>query len=673
MTTSTLRPPILLVDDEPRIIESLRDLLEDDFDILATTNPHEALDILRGAHVAVILADQRMPELTGDEFLARAQQISDATRILVTGYTDIEALIRAVNDGQIFTYLPKPWEPNELKVTVLKAAKHSQELVNRKRAAERLAEQQEALALSEANLRHQSKLLQSILDSMSDGVIVLNKDGQVVLLNPAAEEMLGPGGMAAPHHEWSEVHGIYVPGTETFFPAGDLPLSRAMRGESVDGVELFIRNKLITHGAYMSVNVRPLKNDDGQISGGVAVVRDITAAKEAEGLLRGAKEEAERANRAKSEFLSRMSHELRTPLNSILGFAQLLQLAALAGDSQDNVDHILKGGYHLLDLINEILDLARIEAGKLSMSPEPVAVAEVVQEVLDLIRPVAQQQDVTIEAGVMLQCSLCVEADRQRLKQVLLNLVANGIKFNREGGTVFLNCYQNADRLRIEVRDTGRGIPGDSLEKVFQPFERLGADAAGISGTGLGLSLSKRLVEAMGGSIWVQSEVGTGSLFTVELALSSSPVETMLPDLEQATAESGSRRDIFEGTILYIEDNLQNLQLMESILERYPGIKMLAAMQGKLGLDLALAHQPDWILLDVHLPDLTGDEILLRLKGDPRTRQIPVTVVSADATPVQVNRVLQSGAREYLTKPLNVKQVMHLLEATMQRSPRLVG
>ena len=250
------------------------------------------------------------------------------------------------------------------------------------------------------------------------------------------------------------------------------------------------------------------------------MVRDITLTKVTEDVLRQAKEEAERANRAKSEFLSRMSHELRTPLNSILGFAQLLGLADLAAQHQSNVQQILKGGYHLLELINEVLDLARIEAGRLSISPEPVQIKDAVKEALDLVRPIANLQNITLSADFSVHGDRYVQADRQRLKQVLLNLLSNAIKFNRSNGLVVLRCEEAGDRgLRIEVADTGLGIDEEGLKKIFTPFERLGADRNAVGGTGLGLALSKRMVEAMGGTIGVESTVGVGSRFHFDLSL----------------------------------------------------------------------------------------------------------------------------------------------------------
>ena len=667
MTEQTYKPTVLVVDDEPQILESIHALLEDDFEVVVSTDAMEAVELLKNAQIAVILADQRMPNLTGGEFLAKAREMCDATRILITGYVDIDALIRAVNDGQIHSYVPKPWEPANLKVTVLKAATYAKEVSQRKKAAEIVAEQQAALARSEAAYREQTKILRSVLDSMGDGVLVTDDSGKMVLLNPAAEQMVGRGAAGTHQSEWVERYGIYLPGTDTHYPTDKLPLTRAMRGETEDGIELYIRNPQRPDGMLVSVNIRPLKDDSGETKGGVAVVHDITLARYSENILRQAKEEAERANRAKSEFLSRMSHELRTPLNSILGFAQLLALADLAVQHKGNVEQILKGGYHLLELINEVLDLARVEAGRLSLSPEPVQIKDAVKEALDLVRPIASSQNITLSAEFSAHGDRYVQADRQRLKQVLLNLLSNAIKFNRSNGTVVLRCEETEnDRLRIEIEDTGSGIDEEGLKKIFTPFERLSADRNAIGGTGLGLALSKRMIEAMGGTIGIESTVGVGSRFHFELSLVEPAGEPRLdPDSHGGLATLGQAAS-YQGTILYIEDNVSNIRLIQQILARYPAVQLLEAMRGKLGLELANTHLPDWILLDLHLPDLGGEEVLRALQQEPRTRGIPVTILSADATPGQIHRLKAAGAREYLTKPLDVKHIISLLEDTLR-------
>jgi signal transduction histidine kinase/response regulator RpfG family c-di-GMP phosphodiesterase len=665
MTSFEHRPPVLLVDDEPRILDSLRDLLSESFEVVSTSDPLTALEILRHAQFAVILADQRMPGLTGDQFLARAQDLSDATRILVTGYTDIDALIRAVNDGQIHTYVPKPWEPAQLRVTVFKAADHCRETLRRKQAAERLAEQQSALAQSEAALRQQTKLLQSILDSMGDGVLVADENGKMVLMNPGAEAMLGPEAFRTPHSKWSEIFGIYHAGTGSLYPPDDLPLARAMRGETADGIELHVLNPRRDSDLIVSVNVRPLKDDQGRGKGGVAVVRDITATKHSQELLRRAKEEAERANRAKSDFLSRMSHELRTPLNSILGFAQVLEMAHLPADEVSSVDQIMKGGRHLLNLINEVLDVARIEAGRLSLSPEPVYLCEVIQEALDLVRPLAQERSITI--GDMPQAAGYVKADRQRLRQVLLNLLANGVKYNVNGGRLAVSIeLRESGMIRTSVSDTGPGIPPQEQELLFRPFERLAGESLAVEGTGLGLALSKGLVEAMGGAIGVESSAG-GSTFWFDLA-SAEPPSDLLPECSGVVLSESEPAPLRSRTVLYIEDNPSNMELMKRIAESRSGVRLIGAATGRLGLDLARARQPDLVLLDLHLPDISGQEVLRHLREDPETNAIPVVIVSANATPEQAQRSLAAGALSYVTKPLDIASMLRLLDGVLANS-----
>jgi len=663
MTCSAIRPTILVVDDEPRILESLRDLLEENFEVIASGNGEEALQLLRTAKFAVILADQRMPGLTGDQFLARAQEISDATRILVTGYADINALIRAVNHGQIFTYVPKPWEPAELKVTVFKAAAHAQKVVEQKAAAETVARQQEALAQSETVLRQQTKILQSILDSMGDGVIVADESGKMVLLNPAARQMVGPPA-DVPQTQWSNTYGIYSPDTMEPYSYSELPLAKALQGEIVDATELYVRNSFRPEGVFVSVNGRPLKDDSGNTKGGVAVIRDITAAKRSADLLRKAKDEAERANHAKSEFLSRMSHELRTPLNSILGFAQVLEMDALTAEQQDSLAHIMKGGQHLLSLINEVLDLARIEAGRLSLSAEPIHLQEVIQEALAFVRPIAQQRNIVVRCDPTLDIERHVKADQQRLRQVFLNLLSNAVKYNVESGRVDISGEaRDGGVFRISITDAGHGISEQHQERLFQPFERVGDETLEIEGTGLGLALSRGLMEAMGGRIGVDSKIGQGSTFWIELNAADRPEDALAAAVDEPYAEP---RAVYSRhrTILYVEDNRANFRLMERIVAHRRELLLIGAERGRTGLEMAGKHSPDLILLDLHLPDVSGQEILDRLKNDPETAGIPVVIVSADATSGQIDRLLAAGAQSYLTKPLDIASILGLFDKT---------
>jgi signal transduction histidine kinase/CheY-like chemotaxis protein len=383
--------------------------------------------------------------------------------------------------------------------------------------------------------------------------------------------------------------------------------------------------------------------------------------KETEKALREAKQDAERANLAKSEFLSRMSHELRTPMNAVLGFAQLLELDSPSAEQRESLGQILKGGRHLLGLIDEVLDISRIEAGHLSVSLEPVALGDVIQEALDLVHPLAEKWNVRF-AGVPAEAvDRYVLADRQRLKQVLLNFLSNAAKFNRPEGTVTVRVDDvPGDRLRLRVTDTGLGIPPEKMARLFTPFDRLGAEETGVEGTGLGLALTRRLVEAMGGTVGADSAVDRGSTFWVELSRVEGPAGTVTLPAEASAQTSGSA-----GTVLCIEDNLPNLRLVEGVLAHRPAVKLLSAMQGGLGLELATEHRPGLILLDLQLPDIPGVEVLRRLQRDPRTRQIPVVVLSADATPGQTRRLLADGAREFLTKPLDVKELLRVLDEVL--------
>jgi CheY-like chemotaxis protein len=361
-----------------------------------------------------------------------------------------------------------------------------------------------------------------------------------------------------------------------------------------------------------------------------------------------------------------MSHELRTPLNAILGFAQLLEMDSLPAEQSESVAHILKGGQHLLELINEVLDISRIEAGRLTLSPEPVHVGRVLQEALDLITPLAAQRAIRV-GGDLGDTDYYVLADLQRLKQVLLNLLSNAVKYNNPGGSVAVSREQvPGDRLRISVRDTGRGIPPEKMSQLFVPFARLGAEQTGVEGTGMGLALSKGLVDVMGGEIGAESVVGQGSTFWVELPLAESQLQRAQRMWQESPpASEDGARSVSAGTVLSIEDDLANLELLQRILADRPQIKLLAAMQGRMGLDLARQHRPDLILLDVHLPDLPGEEVLRRLQADPLTRTIPVVIISADPTSGH-ERLLAIGARGFLSKPIDIKQLLRTLDESLR-------
>ena len=362
-----------------------------------------------------------------------------------------------------------------------------------------------------------------------------------------------------------------------------------------------------------------------------------------------------------------MSHELRTPLNAILGFAQLLEMDELTPEQRESVRYIRRGGDQLLNMINEVLDISRIEIGALSLSPEPVWLPDVLEEQQALMAPMAAERGVTVVVRTTPDVTAHVLADRQRLKQVLLNLLSNAVKYNRPGGKVTVECREPAPgRLRIDVTDTGFGIPPDKLDRLFTPFDRLGAEQSGVEGTGIGLTLTRRLVEEMGGSLTVQSAVDEGSTFSVELARVEDPVR-QLPTIEPVAAGSRPARGP-EKTVLHVEDNLSNLRLVEQLVLQRPEVRLINAIQGRLGLELAREHRPDLILLDLHLPDMQGTEVLAELQRDPQTRDIPVTIISADMTAGLVERLKDAGARGHMTKPLDVEALLGLLDSTPVRA-----
>jgi signal transduction histidine kinase/ActR/RegA family two-component response regulator len=389
---------------------------------------------------------------------------------------------------------------------------------------------------------------------------------------------------------------------------------------------------------------------------------------------RSARETAEAANRSKSEFLSRMSHELRTPLNAILGFSQLLQLDDLSESQDEAVGQITKGGRHLLALINDVLDISRIETGNLTMSQEPVAVADLLGETAALMAPTARTRDIRLTVEESSSAGLHVLADHQRLKQILLNFVSNAVKYNRVGGQVTLGTESiEGGCLRLYVQDDGPGIPTEKLDRLFIPFDRLGAERTQIEGAGVGLALSRRLAEAMGATIGVQSIFGTGSKFWIDLPLTEGPLERLdqleLGRLDQLGGSDGSGRR----EILYIEDNLSNIRLVERLLEKRPDVTVLPALHGRLGLTLAIERQPALILLDLHLPDMHGLDVLRQIRSHPTTAATPVIILSADATPSQIRVLMDQGATAYLTKPLDLHQLHHEISAAIDTHTQPVG
>jgi protein-histidine pros-kinase len=496
-----------------------------------------------------------------------------------------------------------------------------------------------------------------MLDAAPDAMVGVGEDGLIVLANSRTETLFG--------YEREELIGrpveLLIPdrfrGSHPGHVARYLaePRTRPMgagldlAGRRADGTEF---------PAEISLN--SIDTEDGLVA--LAAIRDITDRKKAEEELHRARKEADRANKEKNEFLSRMSHELRTPLNSILGFAQLLDMEELTADQRASVERILSGGEHLLTLINEILDIAQIESGRITISPEPVHLGQALNEAIALVRPLADQSVIRLIEPEG-DDDVYVRADRQRLNQVLLNLLSNAIKFNREDGEVRIACRRSTPgAYRVDISDTGMGISEEHSSELFTPFARLGAEERGIEGTGLGLTLSKGLVDIMGGKLGASSTAGVGSTFWIELPLAE---ESQPESLETSGARLKESTTTMPHTVLYIEDNVANLQLIERILAHRPAIRLLSAMQGSLGIELAKQHRPDLILLDLHLPDMPGEDVLRRLLHDDQTKDIPVLIISADTSDVTLKRISASGAATFITKPVNVSLFLEAIDGIL--------
>lgn len=442
---------------------------------------------------------------------------------------------------------------------------------------------------------------------------------------------------------------------------------------------------------WENISITPILDENGNVKNYLAVKQDITERKHYEEEiiqlnqnlelriqertkelensnleLELARNEADTANQAKSEFLSRMSHELRTPMNSILGFAQLLEFTELTEAQHKNLQYILKSGNHLLQLINEVLDIAKIEAGKVSVSLEPIELTAVMQEIADSVMPFAAEKSVNINLPTDGNRKIFVMADLQRLKQILINLLNNAIKYNRKGGSVWISAEASQELdgkkcVRIFVIDNGVGISEENIPKLFKPFERIGGDQFATEGTGLGLSVVEKLTQLMRGKVGVESKVGEGSKFWIEL-----PGTDANPSGVQNWKDSGeldfSNKDI-KGTLLLVEDNISNIELIKELIRSLkPGIEVLNTMYGLEAIQLIKEYKPSLILLDLNLPDTSGAKVLETIKSDSETKHLPIVVVSADATTKQMELILSKGADQYITKPINVGQLVKIFD-----------
>ena len=536
------------------------------------------------------------------------------------------------------------------------------EIISKQKAelAEVVAEREAA----EKKLRQNDAHINALLNAASIGFGIDRMDGRTVKANPALGRMLGYSTEELLNMRFSEyTHGDYAKLDEQLFAE-----MVAGKRDSYQLEKRYVRKD--GQHVWGRLTRTLFRDEDGKPLHALGMLEDITELKQA-------KEQADNANEAKSEFLSSMSHELRTPMNAILGFGQLLETGRkdpLTAKQKEHVQHILKGGEHLLQLINEVLELAKIEAGRLALSIERVAVGDVLAECRVFIETIAESNGISLADRTAVRDIPAIEADYVRTRQVVLNLLSNAVKYNRKGGSVILDCRNTeTGMLRIEVTDTGPGIPIERYPELFQPFSRLGAESTEIEGTGIGLTISKRLVEQMDGRIGFESTPGTGSTFWIELPLAAVEAKTEEKDESGPVPEAAATPEAREErsgvrTVLYVEDNPENTRLMEDIIDEIPDLALVTTHTAELGLDLAVSRKPDLIILDVNLPGMDGIEAVKRLKESGQTRAIPAIALSANVLPSTVKRGLAAGFQNFLTKPVVISELLEAIEKALNEN-----
>jgi PAS domain S-box-containing protein len=522
-------------------------------------------------------------------------------------------------------------------------------------------------------LRDQQFYTRSLIESNIDALMTTDPSGIITDVNKQME--------ALTDCTRDELIGAPFKNYFTDPDRAEAAIKLVLREKKVTDYELTARSR-DGKTTMVSYNATTFYDRDRTLQGVFAAARDVTERKrfeqtlqEKNGELEGAKALAEKANLAKSDFLSSMSHELRSPLNAILGFAQLMQTESPAptASQKESVDQILEAGWYLLKLINEILDLASIEAGRLSLSLEPVSLAELMLECQAMIDPQAQKAGITMTFP-RFDAPTFVNADRTRVKQVLINLLSNAIKYNRAGGLVELKCAKGTTgHVRISVRDTGAGLSPEKLGQLFQSFNRLGQEGSAEEGTGIGLVVTKRLVEVMGGMIGVESTVGEGSTFWFDLIADAAPRLARNGSAPATAQEPQTPDGLRLRTLLYVEDNPANLRLVVQIIARRPAMRLLSATNGILGVELARGQRPDVILMDINLPGMSGIKAMQILRADTLTAHIPVVALSANAMPRDIERGLQAGFFRYLTKPLKVDEFLETLDVALDFAAREAG
>ncbi len=605
------------------------------------------------------------------EVIARAKALSLELATPIT--PGFEALVfkasRGIEDIYELTYIRKDGTrfPAVVSVTALRddlGAIIGYLLIGTDNTARKQVEAEQKLL--DQRLRDQQFYTRSLIESNIDALITTDPAGIITDVNKQMEALTGC--------TRDELIGAPFKDCFTDPERAEAGIKRVLIASKVTDYELTARAR-DGKETVVSYNATTFHDRDRKLQGVFAAARDVTDRKRFERKLQEnnvelerAKAAAEKASLAKSDFLSSMSHELRSPLNAILGFAQLINSDSPPPTPTQtaSIDQILHAGWYLLELINEILDLAQIESGKLALSREPTSLAEVMLECRAMMEPQGQHRGIRMtfpQSGM----PFYVDADRTRLKQVLVNLLSNAIKYNQANGTVVVDYTASTPgRLRVSVRDSGAGLSPEMLTQLFQPFNRLGRETSREEGTGIGLVMSKRLVELMGGTIGVASTIGSGSVFWFELNSTDAPQLAVEPAAPAAIAVAPAQHGAPLRTLLYVEDNPANLKLVEQLIARRPDMRLLVATDGDLGVQLARANQPEVILMDINLPGISGIEALKILREDPATAHIPVVALSANAMPRDIEKGLQAGFFRYLTKPIRVNEFMNTLDVALK-------
>jgi len=518
---------------------------------------------------------------------------------------------------------------------------------------------------AEETLRRTEESFRLMVESVTDyAIVLLDTDGRIASWNIGAQRIKG--------YEAEEIVGRHF---SQFYLPEDIELGRPQRdlalaeeGGRLEDEGWRVRKDGSTFWA--STVFTAIRDQAGVLRGFAQMTQDLTERRRVEAELTDARLLSEKASLAKSEFLSSMSHEVRSPLNAILGFAQLMESESPSPTQgqRQRIAQILQGGWHLLTLIDEILDLAQVESGRVPLASGPVSLAEVLLECRSAVEPQAQERGIEMAFPVF-DTPLFVRADRLRLKQVLLNLLSNAIKYNMRRGRVEVTFAETTpERMRVSVLDTGPGLYPEQLAQLFQAFNRLGQEAGGEEGTGIGLVLAKQLVELMGGRIGVESTVGLGSVFWFELNSAAAPQLPVLPAGERSSGSPEAPAEEKPRTLLYVEDDAANLTLVEQIIARRPDMRLLTAVNGNRGIEMARLYQPDVVLLDINLPGINGYEALKTLQSDALTAHIPVLAISASAMPRDIQRGLEAGFARYITKPIKVAQFLEALDLVLERA-----